>query len=40
MHFDDEHEFINYRMHVHDKTRDEPYGPVSKQQLRVADLLT
>ena len=40
MHFDDEQEFINYRMHVHDKTRDEPYGPVSKQQLRVADLLT
>lgn len=40
MHFEQQNEFINYRMHVHDKVRDEPYAPVSEQQLRVADLLT
>lgn len=40
LHFDDEAGFVNYRMHVHDKTRDEPYGPLSKQQMRVSDLLT
>lgn len=40
MHFDKPDEFINYRMHVHDKIRDEPYGPVTAQQLRVADLLS
>ena len=39
MHFDDKEEFINYRMHVHDKTRDDPYAAMSKQQLRVANLL-
>jgi hydroxyacylglutathione hydrolase len=39
MHFDDEEKFINYRMHVHDKTRDDPYAALSKQQLRVANLL-
>jgi len=40
LHFDDQDQFVHYRMHVHDKTRDEPYGPLSKQQMRVADLLT
>ncbi|MCP4075898.1 MAG: MBL fold metallo-hydrolase [Gammaproteobacteria bacterium] len=40
LHFDDEADFINYRMHVHDKTRQDPYGPLSKSQMRVADLLT
>ncbi len=41
MHFeDDEAGFINYRMHVHDKTRQDPYGPLSKHQMRVADLLS
>lgn len=39
MHYEDEETFIHYRMHVHDKTRDEPYGAVSKQQLKVANLL-
>jgi len=39
MQFDDKEEFINYRMHVHDKTRDDPYAAMSKQQLRVANLL-
>ena len=39
MHFDDKEQFINYRMHVHDKTRDDPYAALSKQQLRVANLL-
>jgi len=39
MHFEDESEFAEYRMHVHDKTRDEPYGPVTHEQLRVANLL-
>lgn len=39
LHFDDKDQFVNYRMHVHDKTRDEPYGPLSKHQMKVADLL-
>jgi glyoxylase-like metal-dependent hydrolase (beta-lactamase superfamily II) len=39
LHFNDEDEFIHYRMDVHDKTRHDPYGPLSKQQMRVADLL-
>jgi glyoxylase-like metal-dependent hydrolase (beta-lactamase superfamily II) len=40
LHFEDKDQFVHYRMHIHDKTRDEPYGPLSKQQMRVADLLT
>lgn len=40
LHFEDEAGFVNYRMHVHDKTRDEPYGPLTRQQMKVADLLT
>jgi glyoxylase-like metal-dependent hydrolase (beta-lactamase superfamily II) len=40
LHFDDEDSFIHYRMHVHDKTRDEPYSPLTKQQMRVSSLLT
>lgn len=40
LHFDDEDSFIHYRMHLHDKIRDEPYGPQTKQQMRVANLLT
>ena len=39
MHYDDAEAFVNYRMHVHDKTRDEPYDAVSKQQLKIANLL-
>lgn len=39
MHYDDEEAFLNYRMDVHDRTRDEPYAAVSKQQLRIANLL-
>lgn len=39
MHYEGEEEFVNYRQHVHDKTRDEPYDSVSKQQLRIANLL-
>ena len=40
MNFEDEVAFTHYRMHVHDKTRSDPYGPLTKQQMRVADLLT
>ena len=40
MHFEDEAAFIHYRMHVHDKTRHDPYGPLSRQQMKVADLLS
>lgn len=29
LHFDDLGRFVRYRMHYHDKHRDEPYGPVS-----------
>lgn len=39
MHFDDEEAFIHYRQHLHDKTRDEPYAAVSRQQLKIANLL-
>lgn len=40
LHFEDEAAFVHYRMHVHDKTRDEPYAALTRQQMRVADLLT
>ena len=30
LHFDDQAEFVEYRMHIHDKTRDAPYHPVFK----------
>lgn len=30
LHFDNSKDFIHYRMHVHDKTRSSPYGPVAK----------
>ncbi len=39
MHYDDEEAFVNYRQHVHDRTRDEPYSAVSRQQLKIANLL-
>ncbi len=39
MHFDDADSFVNYRMHVHDRTRDEPYAALSRQQLKIASLL-
>ncbi len=39
MHYDDSDSFVNYRLHVHDKTRDEPYAAVSRQQLKIANLL-
>ena len=39
LHFEDEDQFVHYRMRIHDKTRSEPYGPLSKQQMRIADLL-
>lgn len=39
MHYENEQAFVDYRMRVHDKTRDEPYAAVSKQQLKIANLL-
>jgi len=30
-HFDDAAKFTRYRMHEHDKVRDEPYGPIKKK---------
>jgi len=39
MHYDDEEAFVNYRLHVHDRTRDEPYAAVSREQLKIANLL-
>ena len=39
MHYQDEDAFVHYRMLVHDKTRDEPYDAVSRQQLKIANLL-
>ncbi|MBL7004050.1 MAG: hypothetical protein ISR69_08495 [Gammaproteobacteria bacterium] len=38
--FDTKEGFINYRVNVHDNTRSEPYQPLTKQQMRVADLLS
>ncbi len=32
LHFDDLGRFVQYRMHYHDKHREEPYGPVFKGQ--------
>lgn len=41
LHFEeDQAGFINYRMNIHDKTRHDPYGPMTKQQMRVANLLS
>ena len=31
LHFDEPADFVKYRMHVHDKIRDTPYGAVSKE---------
>ncbi|MFT5657202.1 MAG: hydroxyacylglutathione hydrolase [Gammaproteobacteria bacterium] len=39
LHYDDEDQFVNYRQKVHDKTRDEPYDSLSKQKLKIANLL-
>ena len=39
LHYEDETGFVNYRMDVHDKTRDEPYDVLSKQKLKIANLL-
>lgn len=30
MHFEHKNDFVEYRMHVHDKIREEPYGPVHR----------
>ena len=30
MHFDQKAEFVEYRMHIHDKVRESPYHPVLK----------
>ena len=40
MHFDDEQAFVHYRMHLHDKIRSDPYGRVTRHDMKVADLLT
>jgi len=39
MHYDDAESFVHYRMHVHDQTRNEPYDAISRQQLKIANLL-
>jgi len=39
MHYEDCDSFVNFRMQVHDKMRDEPYAALSKQQLKIANLL-
>jgi hydroxyacylglutathione hydrolase len=39
MHYEDSDSFVNFRMQVHDKMRDEPYAALSKQQLKIANLL-
>ncbi len=32
LHFDEAADFVEYRMHVHDKIRDTPYGAVSREE--------
>lgn len=32
LHFDEQHDFIEYRMHVHDRIRHTPYEAVSKEE--------
>lgn len=32
LHFDDPARFVSYRMHYHDKHRNEPYGPIPRGQ--------
>jgi len=36
LHFDEPADFVEYRMHVHDKIRDTPYGPIFKAQALAA----
>ena len=36
LHFDEPEDFVEYRMHVHDKIRDTPYGAISKAQALAA----
>ena len=39
MHYEDADSFVHYRMQVHDRTRNEPYDAISRQQLKIANLL-
>ena len=32
LHFDEKTDFVKYRMHVHDRIRETPYGPVSREE--------
>ncbi len=32
LHFDQPADFVKYRMHVHDKIRETPYGPVTREE--------
>lgn len=32
MHFHDKHQFVEYRMHIHDKVRSDPYDAVAKEE--------
>ncbi len=38
MHFHDNRRFAEYRMHVHDRIRHDPYGPVSQQEVDELEL--
>jgi hydroxyacylglutathione hydrolase len=35
MHFEDKDRFVEYRMHIHDRVRSEPYHPILKQDLDI-----
>ena len=39
LHFDQEKDFVKYRMHVHDKIRHTPYTAVSKEEALKAALV-
>lgn len=36
LHFDEPVDFVKYRMHVHDKIRQTPYGKISKEEAHLA----
>jgi glyoxylase-like metal-dependent hydrolase (beta-lactamase superfamily II) len=38
LHFDDVHRFVRYRQQVHDRIRQEPYAPVSREEVQALGL--
>lgn len=34
LHFDNKHDFIKYRMHIHDQIRSDPYQAITKEEMK------